>query len=215
MTVRDILLTAAGIGTGNFRSYAKGAPDHTTVNAVNIDKPSGAIQGDVLIAALVNSSTGNSISAPAGWTERWQGSFMPIYGYQAAIFTKVAGSSEPGYYTFTTTEGYFSGFISAYKDLTDFDTIGTEAEGTGYSVTANSINPSTTAIVLHLTIDRDDGDTNYTPPSGFTERIDVDGGNYFSWHLSDKEFPSGATGDITATSSYIQYRWGTWLIAIK
>jgi hypothetical protein len=70
--------------------------------AIVIQKPSGTVQGNLLIAAVATDGS-TTFSLPSGWTEINQGNS----GSQVTlgVWYKIAGSSEPANYTFTWSGG--------------------------------------------------------------------------------------------------------------
>lgn len=198
-----------------FRSFAQ-AGSTTLTSSLVINKPSGVVAGDTLMAMIVDAGPG-SITPPSGWTQLFNSTWHSS-SYQGAVFIKYAGSSEPSTYTFSGTDNYMSGVIAAYSGGTSamYDVFGTKAEGSAASVSASGITTSLTTTVLQLTMDRDNTDTTYTPPaSGWTNRIGVDGGGYISFHISDKSPQAGATGTIASVSTIVTNGWATWLLALK
>lgn len=84
--------------TVQYRSSATGTnPAGVNASAITCNKPSGTLEGDLMVAIL--SGAVGAITAPAGWTE--MASLTDTTVLRSAIFTKRAGGSEPANYTFT------------------------------------------------------------------------------------------------------------------
>ena len=66
-----------------------------TTTTLTITKPSGTVDGDLLIAQI--GTPGNSINTPAGWTLIKIGSNFGV----SRLFSKQAGASEPATYSWT------------------------------------------------------------------------------------------------------------------
>lgn len=66
-----------------------------------VTKPTGTVEGDLLVAHFVSGDSSGNITAPAGWTlvgsEDREATTRP----QSAVYYKIAGSSEGADYTFT------------------------------------------------------------------------------------------------------------------
>ena len=89
-----------GVGTA-WGSTTSGAANFT------INKPSGVVQGDLMVASMATVSTGTA-TAPSGWTIQWQGQTNSNGGPSLlAVMYKIAGASEPSSYT-----GSYSGGTS-------------------------------------------------------------------------------------------------------
>ena len=72
-----------------------------------VDRPAGVDNGDLLITAIAfnDHSAGLTVTPPSGWTAR--GILRSSTGgtQTIALYTKVAGASEPGSYTFSVSGG--------------------------------------------------------------------------------------------------------------
>jgi hypothetical protein len=69
-----------------------------SAGTITVDKPSGTVSGDVLLAHIVSDTNSKTITPPAGWDEEEGVPGDSGYSY---VFKKVAGGSEPTSYTFT------------------------------------------------------------------------------------------------------------------
>lgn len=215
MLARKILMGDGSAASDiTFRSFTQAGSKIETTSLV-INKPSGVVAGDILVATVVDSSV-TAITPPSGWTQLFNSTWHSS-SYQGAVFIKYAGGSEPSSYTFNGASGYMSGVIAAYSGGTSamYDVFGAKAEGAAASVTAASVTTTAATRVLQITMDRDDTDTTYTPASGWTNRVGVDGGGYISYHISDNVLAAGATGSVTSTSAIVINGWATWLLALK
>lgn len=92
-------------------SYVGKAPGWGGTNGANaftINKPSGVVSGDLMIASL--QIVGNlTVTAPSGWTTQWSG--VASGGPSThAVFSRIATASEPSSWTGSTTgsTGYTS-----------------------------------------------------------------------------------------------------------
>lgn len=77
-----------------------------TFSSYTINKPSGTITGDLMVATLGFIGTGATINVPSGWTLRNQSTATSDGGpYTLAVLYKIAGGSEPSSYSATITGG--------------------------------------------------------------------------------------------------------------
>jgi len=187
-------------------------------NSQSPAKPSGVTAGDVMLAFL-NSGSFSPIpfvaSVPSGWT------LLTSTGQDSArhaVYMKVAGDSEPSSYTFrvqtndssnTTYTLWFSATIVAYRNVSGspIDVTGTALmiSGSGTFATAPSVTTTMNATRV-IGFFAANGQGTWTPPTGMTERVDVQVGSGQSGHqtysVSDVIQPSaGATGTKDATTS--------------
>lgn len=95
------------------------------ITQLTINKPTGTIENDLLIAFVVT-STGETWTGDTGWTEIGDLGSRP----SLRVAYKIATASEASSYTFTTgtTTNTPSGTILAYRNAT-YDTIGSFASG--------------------------------------------------------------------------------------
>ena len=68
-----------------------------------INKPSGTVEGDLLVAVIYNRQGPGTFTPPSGWTEIASG-YLVSFGVSWGYFYKAATASEPSSYTWT--DGY-------------------------------------------------------------------------------------------------------------
>ena len=133
---------AGALPPPQFESSSQSVVTSATGNGITIDKPTGTIDGDLLIAAIVHSPSGN-IVAPSGWTEFNSGG-CDNFECSLAVWYKVA-SGEPADYTFTRGgargANKTAGGILRYSGADPANPIGVSDAATG-----NSINPEAPSI---------------------------------------------------------------------
>lgn len=170
--------TASGGGGGS----STGIPNtisfvnanRTTQNSpqttINVSMPSGITNGNLLIAVLTSSNTGNAWNVPSGWT-------APASSANGRrLFWRVA-SSEPGSYTFTQTNPNTStAFVLVYANA-QFDVTGLASQSASGTITpvAITVGAANSTIIYVASTDSTSGVT-YTTPTGYTQReSDSDG----------------------------------------
>ena len=104
-----------------FRASSE-ADNGGAVTTLVIDKPTGVVEGDLMLACVRASTDVNMSSAPSGWTLYSGFPYKPSSFNSTWMYYKVAGASEPSTYTWTIDSGTRTvGNISAYQDA-EFDT---------------------------------------------------------------------------------------------
>lgn len=154
----------------SYRSGATATSNSGTI--LTIAKPAGVVSGDVLLAGIA--STGNPITAPAGWSASQTSGCSPTFAVFTSIFLLIAGGAEPADYTFTSASGLFiEGIIDAYVGVdnsTPMDTSASVAIGTTATITWPDIT-TVTDDTWHLAIVQDDAGIAVPPaPSTYTGR---------------------------------------------
>jgi hypothetical protein len=184
----------------------------TSATVLDVSKPTGTVEGDLLYVCVSARWTDGTFSAPDGsWTKVDEVSHTECI---QAIFYKIAGASEPSSYTFTysgTLDQLRNGCarISGADQTTPADT--THSTNTGSSTTAvgSSITTVTDGAMLLLTC-RTRLAVTQTAPSGMNHTI-----NASRWSMFDEIITiAGATGDrsITLSSSM---EWTTIMFAVR
>lgn len=191
------------------------------ITSVNINKPTGTLEGDVMVAAISLSGS-QSITAPAGWTLVLSGNNGT--DVQVDTYYKPAGASEPSSYSFSwTTSTRAAGGILSYDGVDTVNTLdvtGTNATGTGTSVTSTSITTINRGdMLIDVYAINSTLGSSYTPPSGMTERIDLasPAGLFtpVTLGVAEQTFNSpGSTGTRSATSAQ-SGDWTAYMFALR
>lgn len=161
-------------------------------NNIVVNKPSGTVDGDLLLA--VGISTIGGVSAPAGWTTD-----PASLGTTGPLWSKIA-SGEPSTYSFDlggTALGdvvicRISGQASSWRDDAD-----------GVSATGNLVIPSVDSggadrLLMQIVLKRSGVAISFTGPGSQTERFDVNAGQSQDRTAGGDEIVgSGATGTRT------------------
>lgn len=204
---------------------AVGAGNSYSGSNSTLAKPSGVVEGDLLIAILSADGPNSTISwasrIPAGWAIAEEnlatgGTFVT----HGAVAYKIAGASEPSTYAFSFGDQSGCGAIVAYQGVNQTTPINASAKQENVaSATAHPIPSVTTTVADCLAIaiyqHRGNNGVPYTEPAGWTERIDYKGAVCNSnFGVADKVFASsGATGSVTATGNVADETW-TVMLAI-
>ena len=166
-----------------------------------LNKPSQTQEGDIMIAFGAQQTGDDNWTMASGWTQ-----IVDYTGGTSGVFVayKVAGSSEPSSYTFTSNVSFdnMSGVIVTYDGA--FDVVGTVGEGNTSGVqTAPGINVSEDNSTLLAWFEDSTGNRSWSnQTSGLTEVVADDTSNGGpSWVLYEDAISAGASGDRQATCS--------------
>lgn len=190
------------------RATASATATNTTDDGVTVSKPTGTVDGDVMLA-WVTTSTGADITPPAGWTLI---DLLYSAGGLDKCYYKVA-SSEGASYAFTWTDSKGTAIISSYSGVDNADPIFTYVRAHSASNTSThglwspnpmSTDPTEGMLVSFFSLSR--GSTTTTQPSGWTLPANGNpdtGGTGSSDTESATAYKSYSGGGISDTS------WGT------
>lgn len=188
------------------RSPASAAVD---AGNINVSKPSGAVDGDLLLAVCFADPDGAAVTAPAGWT--LVGSAFAPAGIGFGRVYRKAASGEPASYTFTGSAGSSNNVIvlavTGHDSATPIDVAATWGSGAASaSHIAPSVSPTGSDSLLvcgwyGLTTG---AASTYTPPGTMTERADLQPPGLWivSSVATEGLTASGATGTRTATLTF-------------
>ncbi len=147
-----------------------------TTDTVTIAKPTGTVDGDVMIAMLYAETGGQDCTPPAGWTVITPR--IDSTNFSMHTFWKRA-SGEGASYNFTETgNAWGEGFIASYSGCLDsgnpIDATGTGNSGNSGTATASAIvTTSDGAMLLYMA--NEFSVVTHTPPGGMSERLDLNG----------------------------------------
>jgi hypothetical protein len=214
----------------SYRSEAHTALD-TAQSTLTINKPTGTVDGDVLVAFILASDATFS-SEPSGWTQ--VGSQLnvnaaagsPTYARLRAYVK--AASGEPSDYAWgmSASDNHIGAIVAVQgADISSIvDASGTQANVTDdLTIVLPSISPGTAGDLLLACVAQANL-TTFAPAGGMTERVDDAAGSTFasgrSLHVATEALASsGATGTRTVTDENPQAafpdRLAGFLIAIK
>lgn len=174
-----------------------GSPEvDTGTTTLTIDKPTGALAGDLLLA-IMGSPGSTNFTGDTGWSE-----IVDVAGTPSRrIAGKTAGGAEGSNYTFTagTVGVNVGGAIFAYRDAA-FDVVGTSGTASaGADIIAPSVSMSSTGILFAWFVTNQPGRT-FTTPTGMLP-LAAFSGSAPSFALFYQQLGAGATGTRTSTPS--------------
>lgn len=141
-------------------------------NTVTITKPSGIVEGDLMIAMIVGDVAGG-MTHPSGWIQ-----IAAAIGdtFTSEMSYKIAGASEPASYSWNTGgissggAGLISGFrVDGVGSFVLDDDAG-KITGQGTVITTNSVDVSQLNALLFCGFGNDDDEAVTNPPSGMDLR---------------------------------------------
>jgi hypothetical protein len=179
-----------------------------------IAKPTGVLEGDVMIATVAAKEAG-AVTAPSGWTtilNLTQGTALRQVSY-----FKVATAGEPSSYSWNLgTSRAASGGIADYNGVNPTVPVDASASATGTS--GNAAIPSATTSApndLILTVASFAAATTVTPDASTTERLDVASGSSTTDVADFPQVSAGATGAKTATPAVSTGAWIAQTVALR
>lgn len=196
------------ISTSGSITYRSSATANASGTSLTIPKPSGVVNGDVMVATVVWTKTlpwSGSITPPAGWTSRVVNT---PYSVRMETFTKVASNEGAGY-TFSLPSGSGVGAISAYQGVDNTNPLDVAAAGrnTGSTLVAAPSLTTVTNNAMLVSAFGSQGLDSWTAPSGETKRVDArDTTANSGWYSSVSQAnvvvgSAGSTGTKTAVAS--------------
>lgn len=199
-----------------FRSIAS-ASSSGSVTSIVVTIPSGLAANDRLVAALALGSA-DVASPPAGFTELPSSEIQSTTnGLTLCAGEKVEGTP-PADYTFTVPSTDCTATLVAFSNM-DTGTINASsgAEDETNSASPRNINAgtmTTTATCDQVWIGMGAWDASgtgktYDPPSGYTERLDLDSGAWSSLSIATKDnVAANTTGTVTGTGTWATHSGG-------
>jgi hypothetical protein len=209
---RTWTIEAGTPGSGIVRESVTQSVNTTAATTLTIPKPANTAQGDVLVSCV--SLNGGSIGAagvPAGWTPLASVTALAnpkVYGYY-----KVATSSEPASYSWTTSSTTSGGSITRYSGASGLDTSATSASGAAAS--SGSVPGVTTTApnaMLVGCMSVNSSSVTLTSPTGMSQAIET-GARRFEF-ADGIQATAGASGAKTWTFSAAR-EWAGWLAALR
>ena len=214
--------------SGSIAQRGTATTNTTATTSLTINKPTGVVSGDLMIASISQRASGTAPTAPVGWTLISSTAFGASGARAAALFYRLANGTEGATFTFTLAAGSTdgSGGIVAYAGVdqtTPIDVAGAfkDTSVVNTAVTANAITTVTAnALVLMfgVTSDTAAGGTwsgwTTTSPGALTELFDAASTNTSVGAAAATKATAGSTGTGSATST-VNLRNDGILIALR
>ena len=169
-----LALRPASASTISFRAAASASTWESL--SLTIDKPSGTVAGDVMIASIALRPYTATVTAPAGWTLVRRIDNEGQRANSLAVYYKVAGGSEPANYAWTfSTSTAAAGGIQTFAGVDTTKPIDVE----GGQTTANALSHATPSVAttvantMIVTSHAFASAASWTPPNGMTEAFEA------------------------------------------
>ncbi len=173
-----LIIELLGISVTDAQNYRAGASAGATsgVLTLTVNKPSGTVSGDVMIASVAVRPYTATITAPSGWTLIRRTDQTSGNNSSLATYWKAAGGSEPSNYawTFSSSVGSAAGITSFYNVNTTNPVNAENGQATALSFFHATPSVTTTvANTLVIATASFASCATWTPPAGMTEAVDV------------------------------------------
>lgn len=180
----------------------------TGSTVLTLQKPTGTLQDDVMIAVIsVRGGTGTTITPPAGWTLINSNDSTTVL--KSSVYRKTAGSGESGPYVFTFSSSQkASGVISSYSGVdisAPVDVHSSQVNASSTTMTSPAVTTTVANTWVIAAFSTATG-TAVTPGSSMTERGEASStgggaGTRTTSQLQDiTQAGTGTTGTKTATA---------------
>ena len=206
-----------GVGPGvNFESSANSG-FITMGTSASVAKPSGTVDGDLLIGFMSGSGSNIHYSAPGGWTLIGMVS-RDGSGIRVQAWYKIA-SSEPSSYNFTSSSAnYIYANILRYSGADTSNPIHVYATTNG-EVSSSTMNTAAVVTTVENTKIIKYGAVEYISAapgtvSGYTSRDSGNSNSHHSFRVCDKDQALTGTSDTNTMSSTGSYSYAEMTIAI-
>ena len=200
-----------GDGYGNNATIASRSATSAIINndtnaALTIVKPAGVVEGDLLVAAITTSTTSDTVTPDQTWTLQETQTNNETYDLTFNVYTRVATSSEPSTYSFSTSAAYKAGIIASYSNIDTTTPINVKSSNTSLSgTTIWTTNDITTTqpntMLVGIFAGAYSSARTWTPPSGMSEVGDRSSTQTNLMMANVTQTAMGAVGTKTATST--------------
>ncbi len=152
-----------------------------TSGNLTINKPTGTVQNNIMIAAIAVRPDTATITAPSGWTLVRKDTNSSAIPDQINTYSKAAGASEPASYSWTISANTgAAGGILSFSGVNTASPIdvsgGQQVTGTTTSMAAPSVNTTEVNAMLvtsYCVTSSGTAGSAWTSPTGMTEAVDV------------------------------------------
>ncbi len=190
--------------------------------SITLNRPAGTATGHVMVAQIVSNDDSPGFTAPAGWTLVNDRSIVDAL--LQAVYVKVAGSSEPGSYTWTLSDfRRVAGGITTYSGVDTTNPVNASGVLVNNTASTNVAAPSITTTVADtrlVQLAAINAEGTLSPPAGMAERWEATSPNSSNTRdalasASDAtQAAIGATSGRTATATRAGRSIGT-LLALR
>jgi hypothetical protein len=192
-----------------FHSVTNGESPSGT--SVVVTKPSGAVEGDVLVAFLNVGDESALAPTSTGWTERASPQGDVGEFYQLYTFTRTVEAGDGATYTFTLDASYYCAwFVTRWSNVDTAAPIDVYSTNDGNSNTRTGLSITTTGDNRQLLLRTSAFDNTISTPSGMTNISVVLADGVYREVISS----AGATGNRTAVMGAGSDYWAAQMVAL-
>ena len=159
--------------------------------SLTINVPAGTTVGDVMVAAIAVTGSAATISAPAGWTAQAATVQATANASRQQLFYRVVAGAEPASYTWTFSAAH----TGAVGGIVTYDNVDNTTPIDAFSGNATPLGADTnlqhraagvtTTVPDTMVISTHSFSSSSTwTPTGMTERVDLNSGGGYWWHLA-------------------------------
>jgi len=192
-----------------YRNHAAANVGATRATSLSVGKPTGTVEGDLMVAIICCNNGTVTITAPGDWTAAATNPTNGA-GNTIATFYRVAGASEGASYSFgvgVTTRSIAGTIVSLTGvNVADPEDVGSETLGdvSPIVIPALSLAAGYEIVICSVALSGSAGQVGATtPPAGFTELVDQNtttGLTEVTQGVGYKQFAAaGDTGSLTYT----------------
>lgn len=179
---------------------ASASTQNTVVGNLVIAKPTGTVEGDLMIAAMA-ADVGATWTGDTGWTEIAAQGSGASNGPGLRIAYKVAGASEGSSYTFvsSSTRAGIGGCILTYR-YASYDTIAGAFTTAATPLVLTSISPSASQSILIAVGGRTSASITLGTPTSMTARVTDNDATAPSYIVLSQTVAKGPVGTRSMTT---------------
>jgi hypothetical protein len=195
--------------------------NNTFGTTITVTKPSGVVDGDFMILALVSQTSTAAAATPSGWTLQSISNDTPR-DQRMTVFTKLAASEGASWVVTYDASVDALAVVVAYSSPDPTTPLNTKNVSVGASSTTQttpSITPSVDNCKIVAIHGIDINETKYpaTPDASpaATERLEaINSGNFQQLYVQDYDQATAASVSLDATFSNAAAIWMNWIGAI-
>jgi len=227
LTLLLILFLTILLPVQSWAAFRSVATNSTATTDLIVTKPSGVVEGDVLIAFGITDDIANDYVWPSGFVAITGSAIITTADNQAlGAAIKIAGASEPANYTISSTNALIGGIIafsgnSATQPHRSSVANNNSANASPWTITSTAYSSTTSVACDLVTIVGSDVTTSvdavHTGPAGFTVRADIISGFRNLAVSSNDAVAAGASGvlAVTGTLGGASAGWGIFSVALE
>lgn len=179
----------------------------------NVSKPSGAVEGDVLVAHINVGDVAADAPTATGWTVRATPIGAGDEWFQLYTFTRTVGAGDGSSYAFSlSASAYVTWYCTRWSGVDTANPIDAYTTNYGYANPRTGLGLTTLGADRQLLLFTGAFDNPISAPSGMTARATLYGG--ISGVYSQEIAAAGATGNRAASMPAGNDFWAAQMVAL-